>query len=205
MIARTTMIIALGLSLQACVSVLPKPKAPNSVYRLTQNAQPVAKSPTAEAIRVDRPTVHQTFNSHDIVTTSNDGKVAVLAGANWAETAPVIIQNAMINALAESPNYIGLIPTSGARTKTRIHLTVVNFEAQFDQGRDAAPLAVVSYRVTYAQADNRNLLGTYAVQKSVRADAAKVSSVVDAIGQANEDAMQDIVRWLDTQSSTNRT
>jgi len=195
--------LSLGLSLAGCVSVLPDPKPANKIYRLSSDMMPVPKSSTAEAIRVDRPTANQVFSSNDIVVTTEAQTLSVIAQANWAETAPVIIQSAMIDALAESPEFIGLIPTTGARTDTRLHLAIVNFEAQFDNGQGSAPLGVVSYRVTYARADNRNLLGTHTVKKTVRAKSINVASVVEAIETANDAAMKDIVTWLETQKSSN--
>lgn len=192
----------MGLCLSGCFSVLPDPKPANIIYRLSSDMSPVAKSPTAEAIRIDRPLASQVFNSNDIVVTSDGQKLSVIAQANWAETAPVMIQSTMIDALGQSPKFTGLIPTSGARTDTRLHLSIVNFEAQFDKGQQSAPLGVVSYRVTYARADNRNLLGTYAVKKTARAESINVSSVVAAIETANEAAMKDIVSWLENHRSS---
>jgi cholesterol transport system auxiliary component len=207
MISRTriaTGLTVMGLGLSGCFSVLPDPKPANIIYRLSSEVWPVAKLPTAEAIRVDRPLASQVFNTNDIVVASGGQKLSVISQANWAETAPVMIQSAMLDALAASPKFIGLTPTTGARTETRLHLSVVNFEASFDQGLQSAPLGVVSYRVTYARADNRNLLGTYLVKKTARAASINVSSVVSAIETANEAAMTDIVKWLENQSSSGR-
>ncbi len=194
--------LGLGLGLSGCFSVLPDPKPANVIYRFSSDVSPVEKLPTAEAIRVDRPLANNVFSSNDIVVTMDGQKLSVISQANWAETAPVMIQSAVLDALAESPKFIGLTPTTGARTETRLHLSVVNFEARFDRGQESAPLGVVSYRVTYARADNRNLLGTYTVKKTARADSINVSSVVAAIESANEAAMIDIVRWLENQATS---
>jgi len=107
----------------------------------------------------------------------------------------------MIGALEGSSQFVGLIPTSGARTQTRLHLVIKNFEANFDQGLKSAPLAIVDYRVTYARADDRKLLGTHSVRKTVRAQSINVSSIVAAIEDANDAAMSDIVSWLEGQKA----
>ena len=80
-----------------------------------------------------------------------------------------------------------------------------NFEADFDNGSDNAPLAIVEYRVTYAHGGDRKLLGTYTVRKTRRASSINVSSIVSAIEQANDAAMSDIVTWLETKKSNGLT
>jgi cholesterol transport system auxiliary component len=109
-----------------------------------------------------------------------------------------MLQSSLVEALSGSPDLIGVLPSSGARTDTRIHLTIKNFEAQFDQGEKAAPIAIVRYTATLADASDRALLNTFVAHKSVRADAASVSEIVRALETANNQAMDDIVAWLET-------
>jgi len=79
-----------------------------------------------------------------------------------------------------------------------VNLSIQNFEADFDNGAKSAPLAVVSYRVTYMDAADRKLLGTHMVKHTRRADSINVSSIVSAIEAANQAAMIDIVQWMET-------
>lgn len=199
MISRPLLITALCTALTGCVSILPDPAPAPSVYRLETSAQPAAKLANAEIVRVDRPSATQIFNSSDIVVTQGGQKLSAIALAKWSEVTPVVIQSAMIDALESSPQFIGLIPTSGARTNTRLHLSVKNFEANFDNGPESAPMAVVQYRVTYANASDRELLGTYMVRETVRADSINVSSIVAAIETANDAAMLKVVKWMEAQ------
>jgi len=103
--------------------------------------------------------------------------------------------------LASSSNAVAAAANAEARTQTRLHLVIKNFEANFDQGLKSAPLAIVDYRVTYARADDRKLLGTHSVRKTVRAQSINVSSIVAAIEDANDAAMSDIVSWLEGQKA----
>jgi len=198
---RPLMIIALSASLSACVSILPDPAPAPSVYRLASGVNAVTAAANAEIIRIDRPSSTQIFNSSDIVITEDGQKLSAVAQAQWSEATPIIIQNTMIGALEGSSQFVGLMPTSGARTETRLHLVIKNFEANFDKGLESAPLAIVDYRVTYARADDRKLIGTHSVRKTVRAQSINVSSIVAAIEDANDAAMSDIVRWLESQKS----
>jgi len=198
---RPLMILALSASLSACVSILPDPAPAPSVYRLASNSNAVAAAANAEIVRIDRPSSTQIFNSSDIIVTENGQKLSVVAQAKWSEATPIIIQNAIIESLEGSSQFVGLIPTSGARTQTRLHLVIKNFEANFDNGLESAPLAIVDYRVTYARADDRKLLGTHSVRRTVRAQSINVSSIVAAIEDANDAAMSDIVSWLERQKA----
>jgi len=202
MIIRQLSILGLTLGLSGCVSLLPDPKPPSSVYRLSYNAAPVEAAFNAEVIRVDRPAATKIFSTNNIVVTDDSRKLSVVALAKWSETTPVMVQSSMVDALAASPKFVGLIPTSGARSETRLHLSILNFEAKFDGGFEKAPIAVVNYRVTYSDADDRKLLGTHTFERTVRADSIEVPSIVDALESANQAAMTDIVSWLDGQSRT---
>jgi len=205
MISRVLITLMFSVSLSACVSILPDPEPAPAVYRLGVSAQSVESVPDAEIIRIDRPAATQIFNSTDIVVTQDGQKLSAIAQSKWSEVMPVIIQNTMVEALEGSSQFVGLIPTSGARTKTRLHLSIKNFEANFDQGPESSPLAIVQYRVTYARADDRRLLGTYSVRKTVRAQSINVSSIVAAIEDANTAAMSDIVSWLEDQKKSGGT
>ena len=204
MMSRLLLTLAVSAGLSGCLSILPDPAPAPAVYRLASSAQPTDKRANAELIRVDRPTSTQVFNSSDIVVTKDGQKLSTIAKAKWSQATPDLIQEAMISALEGSPQFIGLVSISGAKTETRLHLYVKNFEANFDNGSDNAPLAVVQYRVTYARGIDRKLFGTHNVRKTVRASSINVSSIVAAIEDANDAAMTDIVTWLETQKGNGR-
>jgi ABC-type uncharacterized transport system auxiliary subunit len=201
---KTRFLFILGLTagLSGCLSVLPSPKPAPAVYRLNTAIAPVVAVQGAEIIRVDRPSASQIFSSNDIVVSMDGRKLSAVAMSSWAEATPIIIQGTLVEALEGSSEFVGLLPSSGARTGTRVHLAVKNFEANFDRGAESAPLAVVQYRVTYARADDRKLIGTHLVRETRRADSVNVSSIVSAIEGANQAAVIDIVKWLETQRAT---
>jgi len=147
MMSRIFLTLTLCTSLSACVSILPKPDPSSTVYRLASYAQPVETSANAENIRIVRPTAAQAFNSRDIVVTKDGQKLSRIAEAQWSQQTPDLIQNTMIDALESSSQFVGLAPSVGAQSETRLHLTVKNFEANFDNGPESAPLAVVQYRI----------------------------------------------------------
>ena len=191
--------LGVGLSLLTAVSacsVLPDPAPANTIYRMSALPASVMAQDDASVIRVDRPSAPIVFQTRDVVVSPDGQRLATAAQAQWIEVMPVMVQQAFIDVLSSRDDIIGVMPASGARTDTRVQFNIKNFEAQFDQGEGSPPKAVVSFSVTFSNASNRNLLGTYDVRKEVRADAASVSAIVDAISRANAEALTDIAQWL---------
>ncbi|MEL6686929.1 MAG: ABC-type transport auxiliary lipoprotein family protein [Pseudomonadota bacterium] len=194
---RSCLIAAAAVALTAC-SVLPKPAPANVVYRLSVGGETVQPRTDATVIRVDRPSTIDVFNTRSIVVSPDGRRLSTAAQAEWPELTPNMLQQLMVDAFAQTPSLIGVLPQSGTRTDIRLHLTIKNFEAQFDQGEGLAPLAVVSYTATLANAADRNLIATFTVEHTSRARAARISSIVAAIETANAEAMRDIVDWVES-------
>ena len=108
-----------------------------------------------------------------------------------------MVQESFVDLLGQRAGLVGVIPSSGARTDTRVHLTIKRFEAEFDRGEESAPLATVHYAVTLSNASNRNLISSHDVLRTVRSDAVRVSSIVKAMDAANVQALNDIADWLE--------
>lgn len=192
---RSVFILAGAAALSAC-SILPEPQPADIVYRLSLSGESVSPRADATVIRVDRPSAISVFNTRKIVVSPDGRRLATAAQAQWPEGTPSMLQETLIDALSRTPDLIGVLPQSGTRTDTRIHITIKNFEAQFDQGPQAAPLAVVRFTATLANASDRRLIDTFSTRHEVRADAARISEIVEAIEAANDAAMQDIVDWV---------
>ncbi len=203
---RLTRIFLLGatIALTGCVSLLPDPAPADVVYRLSASNEGVAQSPTAKVVRIDRPRAASVFQGQDVVVSPDGRRLATAAQAKWAEAIPDMVQNSFVDVLAERSGLVGVIPSSGARTDTRVHLTIKSFEARFDNGEGAAPLAVVHYAVTLSNASNRNLLSTYDVKKTVRSTDVRVSKIVEAMDGANQQALNAIADWLEMPEIRNK-
>lgn len=200
----STFLIGTTLILSGCVSLLPSPAPADVVYRLSASNEGVPQSPTAKVIRIDRPRAASVFQGQDVVVSPDGRRLASAAQARWAEAIPDMVQNSFVDVLAERAGLVGVIPSSGARTDTRVHLTIKSFEARFDQGEGAAPLAVVHYAVTLSNASNRNLLSTYDVKRTVRSSDVRVSTIVEAMDNANQQALNVIADWLETPEIRNK-
>ena len=196
-------LLSVAVCLSAC-SVLPDPKPADVIYRISMSGESVAPQLDAKVIRVDRPSGSMVFNSSDIVASPDGRRMRQVARARWDQPIPMMLQESLVDALSQSDSLVGVLPSSATRTDTRVHFVIKNFEAQFDRGEDAAPLAVVRYTATVADASNRALIDTFSVKETVRADAARVSDIVEALEQANDTAMGQVVDWLESVAADGR-
>lgn len=185
------------VSLSACVSLIPDPKPSEAIYRLSPATVSVPQSPSAKVVRIDRPSVSSVFETRSILVSPDSRRMASASGAQWSEIIPVMVQESFVDLLGQRAGLVGVIPSSGARTDTRVHLTIKRFEAEFDRGEESAPLATVHYAVTLSNASNRNLISSHDVLRTVRSDAVRVSSIVKAMDAANVQALNDIADWLE--------
>ena len=194
--------IGLGLMLSSCASlIIPEPAPANMVYRFSASVQNDVVVPNADAIvlRVDRPTVPRPLAGSSVAVSPSGNRILTASGAEWAEKVPDLIQGSLMDVFSSRPEIIGVLPVSGARTELRIHLNVRNFEALYDQGEGNAPLAVVRYTATLANASDRNLIGSFDIRKTQRASDNRVSEIVRAQDIANAAAINAIADWVLTQ------
>ena len=195
-------LIALALTaatVSAC-SILPDPKPAPVIYRLSVDGTSVDARPDATVIRIDRPGGSTIFNTVNVLVTPDGRRMSQASGSRWSGQIPLLVQETLVDALSRSESLVGVLPSSGARTDTRVHITIKNFEAQFDNGESNPPLAKVRFTATLANASDRTLIDTFTTEHEQRADAINVSEIVEAMEQANSVAMMDIVRWLEAQA-----
>ena len=194
-----------ALSLSGCLSLLlPEPTPANHVYRLSSDleasatANPLATTAVTAvpSVRIDRPNAPKALQGYDLVVSTEDNKLVTIARAEWADTLPTQIQRAFISHLNMRSDLIGILPTSGARSTYRGHITIRNFEARFDQGQEAAPLIIVDYLVTLSNAGSRNLIGTQSFHVEQRAASIRVSDIVASKSAANKAILNDISDWM---------
>ena len=107
-----------------------------------------------------------------------------------------MIQTSLLDAIGSRKNIVGVLPTSGAKTDYRIHLTIRHFEADFDRGDEQAPLTIVDYTATLSNAKSRKLLGSKNFKTTQRATDFNVAQIVDAQEEANSRVMIEVTDWI---------
>lgn len=187
-----------GLALSGCLSsVLPDPAPAAVIYRLSSAGEAAAPSQDAVVMRIDRPLAPSALSGVGVVVSPDGRRLATAQQARWSEGIPAMVQGSFFNVLSARSDIVGILPASGARSLYRAHLTITDFQAEFDQGETNAPLAVVQYTASVADSKSRDLVGTLTVKKTVRADSPRVSAIVNAQDQANAQALAEIADWIE--------
>ncbi len=198
---------ALGLSgllvlllLSGCFSLLPDPAPASTIYRLSV---PVALSPpqskNTKVINIEYPNAARALRGSDIIVSPDGRRLSAASGASWAEPVPEQLRHVLIDTLAKDGQLVGVIPKGSTRVPYRLNMDIRRFEAVFDQGEAAAPLAVVQLQFNLTDTQTRKLVGTYSVQTKKRAKMRAVSAIVEAQDLATGEAMAQVVDWLKTQ------
>ena len=195
LIALATAASVVSVTLTGC-SILPDPPPPPAIYRLSVDSEAVTPRADAMRLNINRPSVSGVLNSKAIITSSNGPRLSSIAQANWSERLPGMIQAGLVSTFRGSDAVIALLPSSGTRSDYNLTVIVNNFEANFDQGDDRAPNAIVNISVELTDTASRELVGAYTTQQIVRAEERRVEKIVDALNMANRRAMQDIVDWV---------
>ena len=192
-----TAIAAMGLSLSACISVLPDAKAAPTVYRLSvPGALATSVNAQSTVVNIEYPKAPKALGGTDIVLSPDGRRLTAASGASWSEPVPNLLRNVLIDTLGRDGKVTGIIPNGSTRVPYRLNMDIRRFEAVFDNGEDAAPLAIIQLNLTLVDTSTRNIVGTHAVQKTVRANEKSVSAIVSATDRASQDAMQEAADWM---------
>ena len=197
-----TTIVLSAIMVSGCLTtILPEPEEANHVYRLSGDltASSTAVSKQSEnilTVRIDRPNAPKALQGFDLVIAKENSELAIVDKAEWSDSLPTMIQRSFLSELNSRSDIIGILPTSGARSEYRAHITVRNFEAIFDRGDEQAPLIVVDYLVTLSDAGSRKLIGTQSFHSENRAVTNHVSDIVRAKSSSNRSNLERISDWI---------
>lgn len=184
--------------ISACTSILPQPKPAPTVYRLSI---PTSTTPSevkeSTVVNIEFPQASRALSGTDIVLSPDGRRLTAAAGASWSEPVPNQIRNVLIETLGKYEKVTGVIPKGGTRAPYRLNMQIHRFEAEFDNGEEGAPDAIVQIYVTLTDTNTRRLVGVHSVNTSARANTKTVSSIVEAQDTATREAMNDISAWLD--------
>jgi len=186
-------VAAASLLLGGCVSLFPETD-PVQLYRFDgPAAQSADINPTVSVLR--GPTGFTRSAAGDRILTTNGAEAAFIKGARWTAPASVLFDEALTQAF-DASGAVRLATrgeVAGVDAVLRIEVTV--FEARYTQGMEAPPTAVVELRATITSGADRSQSLTRRIRTEQLAAENRVSSIVAAVDQAVDQAMQELVVW----------
>lgn len=128
-------VLAAVLALPGCISLLPKPGAAPSVFTIEAPDAPFQSAETADwSIAVSKPMMPRMIAGSDLVLREGDNQIAFVGGAQWAESAPSLLQRALATALNRSGKIVTATPESGVRADCELQWDVYAFDARQGAG-----------------------------------------------------------------------
>ncbi len=192
------LVITAAMLSASCVSLLPKPSAAPSIYRLSQLpvlAEPISGAPS---LRVSVPGAAKALQGMDIVVSPDGERLAYASGARWSEPIPRLLQDAAMQSLGQSGNIFAIVPPTSVRADFALETRIRSFEADFDRGETSAPLAKVRISATLTDLENRRVIAKKEFYAEQRASEARVSSIVNALDDLTQSVMTDMTGWVQT-------
>lgn len=197
---RPGLIIAAAAALMAsgCVSLLPETQ-PNTLYRLA--AADIDGSSTGDApvtVLVDRISAPRGLAGNRVAIQRGEA-IAYMAGAAWINPAPQLMESAIFDAFySEAPLIAPAHAEDGVSANYQLSLELRHFEANYDQGENAAPLVRAAVHGRLINRDTRSLVAARTLSQTARATDNRQGAIVAAFSAAAGAAARDLARWTET-------
>lgn len=184
----------IAMMLTGCVSLLPETAPPAPRYQLTAIA-PAEVSNSARvswSLMVDEPHSNHTIDTVRIPVATAPGKIEFLAGAEWADRAPRLVQSAIIESFENSGRILGVgdnstLATSDFKLRTELRRVQLNVYS-------AEPRVEIS---VYARLINHDgdIVAGRRFDRTQSADKASPEQVANAMNAAFLSLFDDITGW----------
>lgn len=194
--AKTLAIAALlttSLTLGGCISLFPKSK-PSQLYTFKAAVAEAASAPKPTVVVLRAPTVFTRASASDRILTRNGSETAYIAEARWAAPASVLFDEALAAAFDNSAVRLATRGEPGP-TAALLRVEVRTFEAQYRNGADKAPTAVVEVRATLNSLRDRDMIDSRMFRAEHPATDNRAGPIVDAYDAAVGDVLDQVVRW----------
>ncbi|MEZ5937828.1 MAG: ABC-type transport auxiliary lipoprotein family protein [Hyphomonadaceae bacterium] len=126
--------LATAFALSGCVSVLPAPSVPKALIALPADRAEAPAAPLRADIAVFTPDATRAFSGTDLAVSSGQ-EMVYLADVRWADAAPVLLQEAVINGLSRAEGDGRAVPAQlGARVDYDLRWRIVDLSVSRQSG-----------------------------------------------------------------------
>jgi cholesterol transport system auxiliary component len=198
---RRLVVAALALLPAGCGSVLGGGAAPN-LYALTALDQFPATWPMVPLqFLIDRPNGTAALDTVRIALRRNGLSFDYFADANWADSAPSMVQSLLVESLQRSGRVAAASrETMAIRGDVELRIDLRHFEADYADGR-TPPTVRVELGLILIRIDDRSIIGTRTAMATRRPGGNDVPAIVAAFDAALHDAMRETIGWMLTSAA----
>ena len=195
------LLLGMTMTLNACISVLPKAGPDPDIFRLSDTALPehLASTPV---VLLEMPIAPKALRNNRIAIAQGPQDIAYAAGARWAGMVPQMAQELLNDSLLATQRLNVVSPREGVHPPYGLTVEVRHFEAVYDQGTDAAPLGRVSLYAKIINRHGRTLIAQRLFSADVRARENTLGAMAAAIDAAAHQAAAALSEWAADQAGT---
>ena len=192
---RPALAAALFAMTAGCVSLLPE-NDPVSIHRLTLPEPHEWVGGDWQTVEVETLRAPRGLSGAEIPLVREQRSLAYVAGAQWIEPMPQLLQNLIIGTFNATDDGLAPVrPEDGTRADFGLRLDLRDFEADYDRGDSAAPLVRVRIAARLVEGSQRGLLAAQVFDSEVRAQSNSTRAIVAAFDQAANSVAQELASW----------
>jgi ABC-type uncharacterized transport system auxiliary subunit len=137
--SRILAVLILPLALGGCLSVLPEPEIPVALIALPAELAKTPSDPLRADVAVYPPDASRAYSGLDMAVRTGQ-ELVYLANVRWVDTAPRLLQGAVVDALARAGGDGRAAPAQlGARVDYDVRWRIIDLSA----GKETAPVNAV--------------------------------------------------------------
>jgi cholesterol transport system auxiliary component len=173
-------------------SALESKRAAAEVYRLSAPVLPDAGDALPASLAVGRPRAPVSLDTERIAVAGPQSRFDYYAGVRWAEPAPLMLQQLLVQALASDGRFATVVAApSRVPSEYMLDVELRQFEATSDG--NGAPVVRVRLQATLMDSRQGTRLASFSAESQVAADAERRAAVVSAFDEATRQALASVV------------
>ena len=185
-----------AVALAGCFSLFPKAD-PAQLYRFGTSIEASTGAAGTTPVALT-PVEFSRAAMGDRILTVTGSEVAYIAASRWAAPAESMFREALEAAFLRNARVVSLVERRESRAAAlTLDVDVTAFEARYENGRAAAPTAVVSLNARLIRSNDRTLVAQRTIEARRPAGDNRVSLIVQAIDAATDEALVQLVQWTD--------
>ena len=189
-----TGLISTALWLSAC-TIFPE-ATPQTRYNLPAAAlQPIATTQNS-TLYVALPQANRLINSNYILVQPNGTQMQSYKGAQWADTAPVLLRERFVQALTDAALFQAVTGDAALNTPLALEGYLANFEVQYQDGQ---PVIRIQYEGKVVDRQSSSIMRSQRFVISQPAAATDIDAVITAFGLAADELSLQVLAWLQQQ------
>lgn len=177
------------LFLPSC-ALLKRPEAPRQTYELTAPSNFSTQGGTRSQLLVKKPNALKALDSDRIIVKADDGAISLLAGVQWVDTVPAMVQAKLVESF-ENTGRAGATakPGDGLVIDHQLISDLRRFE--IDRGR-----AVIELSIKLLSDKSGQVLETRIFTATAPVAGTDAGDNARALNRAFDSLARDVVRWV---------